>query len=173
MLTFVNIGVGGSSKSWHLLTRRRERDQRLPKVCWCYTCMTPNFKDRIVGNFYQTYSLVWPHGYSPKLYLVWAKWKKFFVRIPPSMNCMRHMILQSIANIQIYSNIRIFLAEYLIFEYEYEKIWIRIYSNIWTTEKLGYEYIRIFVNFIRIYSNILLCERVQSFQRASLFGITQ
>ena len=48
---------------------------------------------------------------------------------------------------RIYSNIRIFLAEYLIFEYEYLKIGIRIYSNIRTNEKLGCEYIRIFVNF--------------------------
>ena len=79
---------------------------------------------------------------------------------------------QSVANIRIYSNIRIFLAEYLIFEYEYKKNGIRIYSNIRTIEKLGYEYIRIFVNFLRIYSNILLCERVQSFQQALLFGIS-
>ena len=55
----------------------------------------------------------------------------------------------------------------------YKKIEIRIYSNIQTIEKLGYEYIRIFVNFLQIYSNILLCERVQSFQQALLFGITQ
>ena len=73
-------------------------------------------------------------------------------------------VYQSVANIRIYSNIRIFLAEYLIFEYEYKKIGIRIYSNIRTIEKLGYEYIRIFVNFLRIYSNILLYEQVQLYR---------
>ena len=86
--------------------------------------------------------------------------------------CYKYILGQSVANIQINSNIRIFLAKYLIFEYKYKKLGIRIYSNIWTIEKLGYEYIRIFVNFLRIYSNILLCERVQSFQQAISFGIS-
>ena len=67
---------------------------------------------------------------------------------------------QSVANIRIYSNIRIFLAEYLIFEYEYIKIGIRIYSNIRTNEKLGYEYIRIFVNFLQIYSSFIHLKKV-------------
>ena len=70
-------------------------------------------------------------------------------------NCKFYVTFeQSIANIQIYSNIRIFLAEYLIFEYEYKKIGKRIYSNIRSIKKSGHEYIRIFVNFLQIYSNI-------------------
>ena len=59
------------------------------------------------------------------------------------------------------------------FIYEYKNIGLQIYFNIWTIEKLGYENIRIIVNFLRIHSNILLCERVQSLQQALLFGITQ
>ena len=62
--------------------------------------------------------------------------------------------MQSVANIRIYSNIRIFFSEYLIFEYKYPKIGIRIYLNIRINKKLEYEYIRIFVNSLRIYSNI-------------------
>ena len=42
---------------------------------------------------------------------------------------------------------------------------IQIYSNIRTTEKLGYEYIWLFVNFLRIYSNILLCEQCNHFSK--------
>ena len=61
---------------------------------------------------------------------------------------------QSVANIRIYSNIRIFFAEYIIFEYEYQKIGTRIYSNIRINNNIGYEYIRIFVNSLQIYSNI-------------------
>ena len=45
---------------------------------------------------------------------------------------------QSVANIRI---IRIFLAKYLIFEYEYQKIGKQINSNIRSIQKLGYEYI--------------------------------
>ena len=54
------------------------------------------------------------------------------------------------------------MAEYLIFEYEYIKIWIRIYSNIQTNEKLRYEYIRIFVNFLQIYSNFIHVKKSRS-----------
>ena len=63
----------------------------------------------------------------------------------------RNFPQQSVENIRIYSNIQIYLAEYLIFKYKYKKIGIRIYSNIQTIEKLGYKYIRLFVNFLRIY----------------------
>ena len=66
---------------------------------------------------------------------------------------------QSVANIRIHSNIRIFSAEYLIFEYEYIKIGKRIYSNIRNIKKLCYEYIRIFVYFLRIYSNIRITRK--------------
>ena len=57
------------------------------------------------------------------------------------------------SNIFEYSNIS---TDYLIFEYEYQKIGLRIYSNIRNINKSGDEYIRIFGNFPRIfeYSNI-------------------
>ena len=72
----------------------------------------------------------------------------------PNWFSLHHKPKQSVANIRIYSNIRIFFAEYLIFEYEYQKIGTRIYSNIRINNNIGYEYIRIFVNSLRIYSNI-------------------
>ena len=56
---------------------------------------------------------------------------------------------QCVTNIRIYLNIRIFLCEYVIFEYEYLISWIRIYS-----------YIRIFVG---EYSNIETFEYDQIF----------
>ena len=54
------------------------------------------------------------------------------------------------------------MAEYLIFEYEDLKIGIRIYSNIRTNEKLGCEYIRIFVNFLQIYSSFIHLKKSRS-----------
>ena len=43
------------------------------------------------------------------------------------------------------------------------RIWI--YLNFWTLKKLGYEFIRTFINFLQIYSNILLCKRVKSLSK--------
>ena len=108
------------------------------------TLFTSQFKPVDFGNFGH-------FGHFEHFGHLWSVWSLLINLV--LFDTMITMI-QSIANIRIYSNIRIFLAEYLIFEYEYKKIGKRIYSNIRSIKKSGHEYIWIFVNFLQIYSNI-------------------